>query len=139
VTKAQIESSARFAREVYPTTPFYGHGEVNPGHKEADEGMAEVNAIRAERERAAAGGGGLHGAALRSHFGHRAHPDLLGSARQSGLVGPPLKHEVTGSAHLKIDVNGPRGTEAKMARMDGMFKTVQLSRGRAMPPASQQG
>jgi hypothetical protein len=85
----------------------------------------------------------LHGAALRAHFGHRSqprvNPDLLGGARAAGLVGPPLKHEVTGSAHLKIDVNGPRGTEAKMAKMDGMFKTVQLSRGRAMVPANQQG
>jgi hypothetical protein len=139
VTKAQIESSARFAREVYPTTPFYGHGEVNPGHKEADEGMAEVNAIRAERERAAAGGGGLHGAALRSHFGHRAHPDLLGSARQSGLVGAPLNHKVTGNASVDINLAGfPRGTTSKVSA-DGMFKTVKLNRGRAMPPANQEG
>jgi hypothetical protein len=72
-------------------------------------------------------------------FEERASYDLLGHARQAGLVGPALNHKVTGSAHLKIDVNGPRGTEAKMAKMDGMFKTVQLSRGRAMPPASQQG
>jgi hypothetical protein len=89
---------------------------------------------------AAAEGKGLHGAALRDHFGHRAgtHPDLLGSARQSGLVGPPMSHKVEGSAHLKIDVTGPAGVKANMAKMDGMFKTVQLSRGRAMPPASQQ-
>jgi hypothetical protein len=39
----------RFIRENYPSTPVFGHGEVNPGHKEADEGMAIVNAIRQER------------------------------------------------------------------------------------------
>jgi hypothetical protein len=35
-------------------------------------------------------------------------------------VSPPR----AGVAHLKIDVNGPRGTEAKMKSMDGLFKTV---------------
>jgi hypothetical protein len=135
VTKAQIESGQRLARELYPNTPFYGHGEVNPGHKEADEGMAIVGAIRAEREHP-----GLHGQALRSHFGHRAHPDLLGAARQSGLVGAPMSHKVEGSAHLKIDLAGfPRGTTTRLKNDGELFKTVQLSRGRAMPPASQQG
>jgi hypothetical protein len=59
VTKAQREAAARFIRENYPNTPVFGHGEINPGHKEADEGMAITSAIRAERAaravRAAAG------------------------------------------------------------------------------------
>ena len=29
-----------------PKTSVFGHGEVNPGHKESDEGMSSVNAIR---------------------------------------------------------------------------------------------
>lgn len=29
-----------------PQTSVFGHGEVNPGHKEADEGMSSVNVIR---------------------------------------------------------------------------------------------
>jgi N-acetyl-anhydromuramyl-L-alanine amidase AmpD len=29
-----------------PRTSVFGHGEVNPGHKEADEGMSSVNLIR---------------------------------------------------------------------------------------------
>jgi len=29
-----------------PKTSVFGHGEVNPGHKEADEGMSSVNLIR---------------------------------------------------------------------------------------------
>ena len=76
--------------------------------------------------------------ALRDHFGHRAHPDLLGAARQSGLVGPPIKHKVTGSASVDINLAGfPRGTTTKTSA-DGMFKTVKLNRGRAMPPANQE-
>jgi hypothetical protein len=49
VTQAQIESAKKFIREKYPKTPVYGHGEVNPGHKEATEGLSIVKAIRAER------------------------------------------------------------------------------------------
>lgn len=49
VTPAQIEAARKFIAERYPNTPVFGHGEVNPGHKEADEGMSIVNAIRNER------------------------------------------------------------------------------------------
>lgn len=49
VTQKQIDAAQKFIRENYPNTPVYGHGEVNPGHKEADEGMAITNAIREER------------------------------------------------------------------------------------------
>jgi hypothetical protein len=80
-----------------------------------------------------------HGAALRSHFGHRAHPDLLGAGRQAGIVGPPMRHKVTGSATLDVNFNGaPQGTTHRL-KADGMFKQIKLSRGRAMPPASQEG
>src|SRR5262252_2868345 len=49
VTPAQIASARNFIATNYPNTPVYGHGEVNPGHKQADEGMAPVNAIRSDR------------------------------------------------------------------------------------------
>lgn len=50
VTPAQIASARRFIQQMYPNTPVFGHGEVNPGHKEADEGMAIVGPIRSQRE-----------------------------------------------------------------------------------------
>jgi hypothetical protein len=49
VTPAQVAAARNFVATNYPNTPVYGHGEVNPGHKQADEGMAVVNAIRADR------------------------------------------------------------------------------------------
>ena len=49
VTPAQVAAAQRFIQQNYPNTPIYGHGEVNPGHKEADEGMAIVGAIRQAR------------------------------------------------------------------------------------------
>jgi hypothetical protein len=54
VTPAQVASARSFIAKNYPTTPVYGHGEVNPGHKEADEGMTIVNAIRGDRARQSA-------------------------------------------------------------------------------------
>jgi hypothetical protein len=39
----------RFSPPDDPNTLVYGHGEVNPGHREADEDMTVVNAIRRER------------------------------------------------------------------------------------------
>jgi hypothetical protein len=49
VTPQQIKAAQAFIAQNYPHLPIYGHGEVNPGHKEADEGMAIVNAIRSSR------------------------------------------------------------------------------------------
>jgi len=50
-----------------------------------------------------------------------------GHAREAGIVGAPLRHKVEGSARLRVDVHGP--ATAKMQKMDGMFKQVQLNRG----------
>jgi Phage tail lysozyme/N-acetylmuramoyl-L-alanine amidase len=49
LTPAQVASARRFIAEKYPNVPVYGHGEVNPGHKQAREGMTVVEAIRADR------------------------------------------------------------------------------------------
>jgi Phage tail lysozyme len=71
-------------------------------------------------------------------FEERASYDLLGHARQAGLVGAPLQHRVTGSATLDVNFNNaPQGTTHRL-KADGMFKQIKLSRGRAMPPASQE-
>jgi hypothetical protein len=127
---------------MYPNTPFYRHSEVYAGHNEADEGMAMVGAIRSEREVAAAGGKSFAGAdALRHHFGvgRRQNPDLLGVGRQSGLLGSPMKHTVEGRADFDITLSGfPKGTLTKTSS-PGMFREVRLNRGRAMPPANQEG
>ena len=47
VTPAQIQAVKNFHAAVYGDVPAFGHGEVNPGHKEADEGLTITNAIRA--------------------------------------------------------------------------------------------
>jgi hypothetical protein len=49
VTPAQVAAAKRFIQKYYPNTPVYGHGEVNPGHKEATEGLTITRAIRNER------------------------------------------------------------------------------------------
>lgn len=49
VTDAQKATFAKFIAARYPATPLFGHGEVNPGHKEADEGISAKNAALAYR------------------------------------------------------------------------------------------
>jgi len=49
VTDAQKQLFAQFIQARYPTTQLFGHGEVNPGHKEADEGMSAKNTALALR------------------------------------------------------------------------------------------
>jgi N-acetyl-anhydromuramyl-L-alanine amidase AmpD len=51
VTAAQIKAAKAFIDKNYPDLPVFGHGEVNPGHKEPDEGLSITNAIREGRER----------------------------------------------------------------------------------------
>lgn len=45
----QRQRAVEFIERNYPNTPVYGHGEVNPGHKQATEGMTVTEAIRAAR------------------------------------------------------------------------------------------
>jgi hypothetical protein len=50
VTPAQVKSAEAFIkwyRQSHPGLQVYGHGELNPGHKQATEGMTVTNAIRA--------------------------------------------------------------------------------------------
>jgi hypothetical protein len=49
VTPLQTQRFVEFIRKNYPTTPVYGHGEVNPDHKEATEGLTVSKAVRADR------------------------------------------------------------------------------------------
>jgi hypothetical protein len=49
VNPKQIAAANAFIAKNYPNTPVFGHGEVNPGHKEANEGMSIVNSIRDQR------------------------------------------------------------------------------------------
>jgi Phage tail lysozyme/N-acetylmuramoyl-L-alanine amidase len=51
VTDVQKKAAAEFIREKakqynFPTSHVYGHGEVNPGHKEADEGLDVAKMVR---------------------------------------------------------------------------------------------
>jgi hypothetical protein len=50
VTAAQIAAAKAFAEiysKLHPGVQYFGHGEVNPSHKMASEGLTIANAIRA--------------------------------------------------------------------------------------------
>jgi hypothetical protein len=74
-----------------------------------------------------------HGAHLADHIRHH---NLLKMGRQSGLYGGSAGGHL-GHLTASVDFTGmPRGVRAK-ATASGLFKEVQLNRGRAMPLASQ--
>jgi hypothetical protein len=100
-------------------------------------GVRLKNAFTAHRTKVETQNAAMHGEALRKHFGHpKFDGSLLKNGKASGLLGPGST-KVTGDASLRIDLNGfPKGTRTASSA-SGMFKEVQLNRGRAMPMASQ--
>jgi hypothetical protein len=103
VTPAQIASARRFISANYPNTPVYGHGEVNPGHKQADEGMAVVSAIRGERAGSYQASPGFHDEiqAVANVVGVPAN--LMRSVIQNESGGDPtmVSRETAGGTHAR--------------------------------------
>jgi hypothetical protein len=136
VTPAQVAAAKAFIAKNYPRTPVFGHGEVNPGHKEADEGMTIVNAIRAERADP------THDFAARPGSSHRHRPDFFrghGNWAVGDRLSQALKHTVDGNAHVTVDFkNMPKGVTGD-AKADGVFKSVTTNRATQMPNASMVG
>lgn len=54
VTPKQVAAAKAFIEKYYPNTPVYGHGQVNPGHKQHDEGLTVVNTVLEARQNNAA-------------------------------------------------------------------------------------
>jgi hypothetical protein len=97
VTPAQREAAMRFIAERYPNTPVFGHGEVNPGHKEADEGMSITSAIR--RARAQGGNAG-------DAFSYRRIDErIAGAQKVDGQVNVQIHSDGT-AARAKTKTNG---------------------------------
>jgi hypothetical protein len=140
MTARQKANTRAYLQGHYTSSQILGHSEVSPRDR-TNEGADLAAAVRAEREHpsSVATGAGLHGAALRSHFGHRQRadaPDLRPLVQQS--MG--MTHKVEGNASLSVDFkNMPKGVEAKGGKMAGMFKELKINRGRAAVPASQEG
>ncbi|TPV99658.1 MAG: hypothetical protein USCAAHI_00898 [Beijerinckiaceae bacterium] len=100
MSRAQVLSAQAFARKHYPNTPVFGHGEVNPGHKQATEGWTVTHAIREERR------------------------GLDAATRKGGDT--TVKHE--GHAKVSVDFrNMPKGVKTARSAQ-GVFKEVKLNR-----------
>lgn len=83
VTEAQKQSFAQFIAARYPNTPLYGHGEVNPGHKEADEGQSAKAAALALRE---SGGAQPEGEAVRAEPATKLSSGFYEGEDQKGFI-----------------------------------------------------
>jgi hypothetical protein len=110
VTAAQVAAAKAFIGKNYPELPVYGHGEVNPGHKEADEGMTITSAIRAQR-------------------------DLLATAGKNAVTSGSGAQTIKGDASLDINLNGfPKGTKTDVT-YGGLFTQYTLAKGQQMEAA----
>jgi hypothetical protein len=80
----------------YPNTPIFGHGQVNPGHKEPDEGLSA---------RAAA-------------LAYRAN-----TSRMDAQIGSPAVN-ATGNVNLTVNSNGTAARTSASA--DGLWQKTTI-------------
>jgi hypothetical protein len=144
VTAAQVKAAREFIAKNYPNTPLFGHGQVNPGHKEADEGMTIVNAIKSDRA-ARAAAGGRWGTGGRETF-NRASPWDVGMLNQPGgedafsyrrideRIGGGQR--VDGSVNVAITSNGT-AAKARTSTKGNLFQKTQIQSQKQMQPTSE--
>jgi hypothetical protein len=104
VTPAQIEAAKKFIAKYYPNTPLYGHGQVNPGHKEHDEGMTIIDAIKKDRRERA--GGDKQSALERKNVDGA----INGWKKDGGGAQLALKVKVRGKPGITVDSKVQDGT-----------------------------
>jgi hypothetical protein len=100
----EVQSAVEFMKKYYPNTPVYGHGQVNPGHKEATEGRSARLAVEADRERMRRAAGMPHRPV--SHLGEMPHRPVSPT---------PDSHHLGNIAHfqqdkgMRVHVSNPAG------------------------------
>jgi hypothetical protein len=80
----EVQSAVEFMKKYYPNTPVYGHGQVNPGHKEATEGQSARLAVEADRERMRRAAGMPHRPV--THLGEMPHRPVSPTPDNNHLV-----------------------------------------------------
>jgi hypothetical protein len=130
VTPAQRDAAKRFIAENYPNTPVFGHGEVNPGHREASEGMTIVNAIRAGRSSVT---GGVDADWATAKQGKLDTATLAAAARKA--IDGSRSVDVNATGKLTATINAPPGAKVE-ASGEGLFKNTEVNRQTQMQPAA---
>lgn len=133
VSPEQVAAAQEFIRKNYPNTPVLGHGQVNPGHKEADEGMKIVNAINREREeaRSYATARGTAVAFTANAMASQREAESDRKHMDTSLVHSISQNVMKGRAAIDIDVGGVKGSEDESD--NGLFKTTRSKAAPAMP------
>jgi N-acetylmuramoyl-L-alanine amidase len=102
----EVSSAVEFMRKYYPNTPIYGHGQVNPGHKEATEGQSARIAVEADRKR------------MRGYAGMLSDPGM-----PHRPVTPTPNNHIGNMAHFEQD----RGVRVHVANEAGANITVKTA------------
>jgi hypothetical protein len=100
-SEAQKKNLPGWMEKNFPNTRLLGHGQVNPGHKEADEGMTGINAIMADRAAKAAAPPAVAAAAA-------AAPDASAqlTVKPKVEIVPPERHEIEKAARHQYRATG---------------------------------
>jgi muramidase (phage lysozyme) len=99
VTPAQAKAFAQFMQAKYPKVDIYGHGELNPGHREADEGQTAKKAALALRtgDPVAPGSYGPSGVAAEA---------AAAGAAANAKISPPADQSAVQRAFLRTIAKG---------------------------------
>jgi muramidase (phage lysozyme) len=87
VTPAQTKAFAEWTQKNHPTVDIYGHGELNPGHRDADEGISAKEAALALRKAGMPAGAAAAAAPAVAAQATAAAPTEPGEAASPGTGG----------------------------------------------------
>jgi hypothetical protein len=141
----QIEAVKNFWRQYHAAHPGvvpYGHGELNPSHKEGDEGKAQVDAIRGMNlDEVKKTANNLRDVIHRPTSQRSQRPpgageqdvslrpgDLLKAARGSGGIDGGGKHTVSGEATLNVNLGKGLVPGGGTKNKGDLFKEIAMQR-----------
>jgi hypothetical protein len=136
VRQVQAESYAKFMAARYPTTRIFGHGEVNVGHKEKDEGItAKLAALKLRELNAqAAARAATNPVATNSNIPELKQDNEKNKGRGPTIERAEIDRAATSTANkptvkggLKADVEAPSGTKVEVEGK-GAFKNTETTR-----------
>jgi transposase-like protein len=141
VLKVQLDSAKRFFASRYPDVKLLGHGQINPGHREATEGMSAIAAIIKDREERLAAAiknrqdsGKNVSVAANSNIADLKQDNEKNKGQGPTVDRAALDRAATSTANkptvnggLKADVEAPAGTKVEVEGK-GAFKNTETTR-----------
>jgi hypothetical protein len=117
LTPAQIAAAREFGvgyAQQHPGVQFYGHGMINPGHKEPTEGYTVTNEVRSALKQPTIGPGGVTPAAYDP--GATAASSTAATASPRSILGTILRVESGGQNKIQGDIGDQNNRSGDLAK-----------------------